>query len=61
MSHDGNTQVLEAYQDTFNESVSVENWAMARAVIGDLRDEGFSEQAEVLERALVEAQNHDAQ
>lgn len=57
MSHDGNTQLLESYRETFEESVMTENWDLARALIGDMRDAGFGEQATVLERKLVAKQN----
>lgn len=57
MSHEGNTQLLESYRETFEESVMTENWDLARALIGDMRDAGFGEQATVLERELVAKQN----
>lgn len=54
-----NERILESYKETFEEAVSVENWAMARAVIEDLTQEGFGEAAAVLEEELTKVQNEE--
>lgn len=54
-----NERILESYKETFEEAVSVENWAMARAVIEDLQQEGFGEAAAVLEEELTKVQNEE--
>lgn len=50
---------LEAAKETFEESVELNNWDLARAVIGDVRDAGFHGSANVLETELIQAQNHE--
>lgn len=51
-----NVTWLSAAQETFEEAMDVENWALARAVIEDVRDIA-PESAVVLERTLSEKQN----
>ena len=47
---------LTAAQENFLEAVSVENWALCRAIVSDVRDIA-PDSAVVLERELAEAQN----
>lgn len=57
MSTNENTVWLESAQETFEDAVDTENWALARAVIGDLKENNFTNEAIVLERELVTRQN----
>lgn len=59
MSNQQNDIYLESVQENFETAVANEDWALARDIIKDLRDEGFDKQAAVLERELVATQNED--
>lgn len=50
MSTETNTIWLEAARDNFEEAVSSRNWYLARAVIEDIKDNGFDQQYELLVR-----------
>lgn len=58
MSDKYNDEWLEAAKEWFEESIEVENWAQCRAIIEDLKENGFAPQALVLERTLSEKQNN---
>lgn len=59
MSNKYNDQWLEDAQSNFEAAVIEENWDMARAIIADLRENGFSKEAITLEVELVQVQNDD--
>lgn len=57
MSDKQNDLYLENCRETFEEAVMVENWALARAVIDDLKSGRFHKQADVLNDLLAQNQN----
>jgi hypothetical protein len=59
MSDKYNDVWLEDANMHFEEAIETEQWAMARAVIGDLKEGGFADSAVVLERRLRNILNPD--
>ena len=57
MSTRQNDEWLEAAQDDFEAAVLEENWSIAHAIIGGLREAGFDSEARVLEKELAEKLN----
>lgn len=57
MSDRHNDEWFVSAKENFEEAIETEQWAIARAVIADLKDNGFADSAVVLERELSKAQN----
>lgn len=54
MSNKQNTEWLEAAQDNFTEAVAEENIKMAKAIIADVLEAGFRDEAQTMVEALRE-------
>lgn len=56
MSHDVNTEWLEAANENFEQAVTDQNWKLAQGIIADTKDKGFKEEAEKMEEQLADEQ-----
>lgn len=52
MSHEINERWLTAASENFQTALEAKDYALARAVLADLRENGFTEAAGVLEEQL---------